>query len=192
MIEENVGRVQPPDCWYFDIENEPTSFRERFPLTKPIAIGWMTPDGPDFWAKNYKRNAPLARGLEWFRDEFWNVAPVVAGHNIRQHDNPIVNGALMRVGLKPLAPRLCLDTLRDLIAMKGVGRSLEALCVYLGLGERKHHLSEAEWEELWPMDTPARRDEVIERCLSDVSLNIEVGRILRERGFLGAPRMWTP
>ena len=196
MLEAVAGRVQPLDCWYFDIENEPTSFRERFPLTKPIAIGWEINGKTNFWAKNHvwRRGGvePLELGLERFRDLFWDVAPIVAGHNVRQHDNPIVNGARMRVGLKPLAPRMCRDTLRDLIGMKGVGRSLEALTIYLGIGERKHHLSEAEWEELWPMDTPARREEVIERCLSDVALNVEIGAILQARGYLKPPRMWRP
>ncbi len=194
-MESSVARYLEDEpafiCRYFDIENEPTSFRERFPLTKPIAIGWETADGtPDFWAKG--RGETLAAGLERFRREFWDCTPVIAGHNIRQHDNPIVNGAMMRVGLKPLAGRMCRDTLRDLIALKGIGRSLEALSVYLELGEHKHHLSEAEWEELWPMDTPARRDEVVTRCISDVRLNVQIGDILQARGYLKPPRMWRP
>ena|SRR5450631_1483522 len=191
MLEAVVGRVQPLDLRYYDIENEPTSFRERFPLTKPIAIGWQQEGGGyAYWAKG--EGVSLEEGLERFRAEFWSTSAVVAGHNVRQHDNPIINGAMLRVGLMPLTPRMCRDTLRDLISLKGVGRSLEALTIYLGLGERKHHLSEAEWEELWPMDTKARREEVIERCLSDVALNVEIGEILQFRGYLRAPRIWKP
>lgn len=174
---------------YYDIENEPTSFRERYPLTKPIAIGWQKVDGgTDYWAKG--EGESLASGLERFRNEFWNIDSIAAGHNIRDHDNPIINGAMLRLGLEPLTPKKCRDTLRDLTSLKGIGRSLEALTIYLGLGDRKHHLSEAEWEDLWSMDTQDKRDTVIDRCLSDVALNVEVGK--RLAGFLHAPKMWNP
>ena len=83
-------------------------------------------------------------------------------------------------------------SLRDLVRLKGVGRSLEALSIYFGLGDRKHHLSEAEWEELWEMDTPAKRAVVIDRCLSDVALNIQIGEILRENEWLNDPKVWRP
>ncbi len=179
-------------AWY-DIENEPTSFRERFPLTKPIAIGWHIDGRTSYWAKN--EGETLAEGLERFRTDCWNPATLVCGHNVRQHDNPIVNAAILRVTAgrgAPLAPKMCCDTLRDLVRLKGVGRSLEALGIYFGLGDRKHHLSEAEWEELWEMDTPDKRDVVIDRCLSDVALNIQIGTILRDNEWLNDPKVWRP
>src|ERR1035437_508511 len=150
-----VARVAPPHIAWYDIENEPTSFRERFPLTKPIAIGWTLDGVTGHWAKG--EGETLARGLERFRVEWWDRCDAIAGHNVRQHDNPIINAAMLRVGLLPLAPKMCRDTLRDLIKLKGIDRSMEALAVYLDMGDRKYHLSEAEWEELWPMDTPSRR-----------------------------------
>jgi hypothetical protein len=181
--------LRTPRVAWFDIENEPTSFRERFPLTKPIAIaaGWDA-SAMWHWAKGGRQT--LAQGLTTWREKFYEPADMVAGHNIRDHDLPIINAAMLRCDLPPLGAKLTLDTLRDLVPLKGVGRSLEALCVYFGLDEHKHHIAEAEWEDLWSMDTPARRAEVVERCSSDVRINMALGKLLANRGWLKPPKVW--
>lgn len=179
---------------YYDIENAPTSFRERYPLTKPIAIAWNIDGQTDYWAKNASDES-LAEGLERFRRDCWTPATLIVGHNIRQHDNPIVNAAILRATAgkgAPLSEKLCRDTLRDLIALKGIGRSLEALCVYFGLGDRKMHLSEAEWEELWEMDTPEKRAVAIDRCQSDVAITIQVSDRLHDNEWLHDAKIWRP
>jgi hypothetical protein len=186
------ARMTPLRVGFYDVENGPTSFREHAPLTLPIAIAWSLDGVEGYWHRNAGRPnlmvkdsiSDLTDGLERFRTEFWDQIDVVCGHNIRQHDNPVLQGARLRCHLAPLKPKLARDTLRDLIVTKGIARSLEAFCLHFELSEGKKHLSETEWEYLWSMETKAKRATVLDRCRSDVRLTIRVAEKLAELGYI--------
>jgi hypothetical protein len=178
----------------FDMETKPTSFRDKFPLAVPIAIAASWGEGfpVECWVGNDTRKG-LVKGLRWFVKNYYEPAYMVSGHNIRDFDLPLINGALLRCGLPPLGPKLVRDTLRNLIHTKAIGRSLENLAVYLGLDAQKMHLAEASWEEAWgfKMDSVVRKL-VEDRCSSDVEITLALEAVLLKRGLLNPPRIWRP
>src|SRR4051794_6444425 len=57
----------------------------------------------------------------------YNTADVVTGHYLRSHDLPLLNDHCMRAGLPLLKPVRVSDTMKDLPAVKGLGKSQENL-----------------------------------------------------------------
>lgn len=175
----------------FDLENRPLSYWYDGQTTAEItaiAAGYE-PDNIQCRAIG-----PVRGGYEemllWFVARY-NAADVVTGHYIRRHDLPIINGALLEAGLKPLKPKLTIDTKEDLIKRKDLSASQEALASMLGLPEPKRHMTQGDWREANRL-TPAGVAKTKERVIGDVVQHMALREALVEIGALGAPKVWRP
>lgn len=129
--------------------------------------------------------------LECFRT-MYDKADLVTGHYIRNHDLPIISGAMVELGLPPLAEKLTCDTKNDLIR-KGAAwsASQENLALMLGLSAPKVHMSNATWREANRL-TPAGLKLTAQRAKGDVIQHMALRAALVKRGLLGPPRQWRP
>lgn len=122
--------------------------------------------------------------------EAYEAADIVTGHFIRGFDLPLLNGALIELGLTPLPARLSQDTKLDLIRFSGHSKSQENLGAMLGLRHPKVGMTQADWREANRL-TPHGLDVVRGRVVGDVRQHIEMRAALLERGMLGPPKLWT-
>lgn len=174
----------------FDIENRPLSYLgQDFTTSDVTAIAWcFGPDEP--------MNVRLlgihdqALILESFRAAY-DQADVVTGHYIRMHDLPIINGAMLELGLPQLAPKSSCDTKLDLTRCKGVSKSQESLAAMLGIEAPKIHMTQADWRSANRLTLDGlRRTE--ERVTGDVRQHMAMRTELLRRGLLRPPKMWRP
>src|SRR5690242_14257247 len=89
----------------FDIENRPLAYLGMdFTSAEitAIAAGWTDEKAVHVWALGDVDLADILLGFKAMYDE----ADIVTGHYIRNHDLPIINGALMELGLPGLGPKL--------------------------------------------------------------------------------------
>jgi hypothetical protein len=177
----------------FDIENRPLSYWYDGKCTAEItAIAWS-------WLGSDEVQCELltlgdARDMVWMLSRFrndYNAADLVTGHYIRRHDLPIINGALMEQGMKPLRPKLTHDTKQDLIKRDGLSMSQEALGAMLGLDSPKVGMTQSDWREANRL-TPEGVLNTRRRVVGDVIQHKELYRALRESGYLKAPKLWRP
>lgn len=132
----------------------------------------------------------MAEMLEGFR-KMYDAADMVTGHNIRGHDLPIINGALIEIGHRPLGPKLTSDTNKDRFKTKDFSWSQENISQTLGLSEDKSHMSNASWREanrLVPRGLRLTRA----RAIGDVKQHMALRARMIRLGLLGAPKMWRP
>jgi len=176
----------------FDIENRPLSYwvpdRPSAEITA-IAAGWTDQKMVHCWMLTRKDDHP-GRILERFV-ELYDKADLVTGHFIRGHDLPIINGALIELGMKPLGPKLTCDTRKDLIRSKDMPLSQEALAEYFELSHGKEHMSQPAWRKanrLGEKGAPLTRARVV----GDVQQHKALRQALLDRGYLKEPRMWRP
>lgn len=123
---------------------------------------------------------PLLRALE--------DADVLSGHNIIRFDLPVLQAEVMRLGLPSLPTRLVQDTIR-LPRAKGFKKGQDNLAVLTGVREEKLPLNFEQWAAAY-----SERDlgTVKERVAGDVRQHMRLREQMRERGWLVAPRMWSP
>jgi hypothetical protein len=118
---------------------------------------------------------------------YYDMADLVTGHYIRKHDLPIINGALLEYGMRPLRPKLTSDTCLDLKATKDISRSQENLSAMLGVEAPKVKMSQLDWRS-------ANRLENIEKTFARVTGDVRQHQQLRlrllELGMLNPPKMW--
>lgn len=118
------------------------------------------------------------------------AAGLVFGHNIRQHDLPMLNAGLLRLHLPPLPPVLTTDTLRDYPKRRGMAANLASFADLYDLGGEKHAMSQHAWEQANQL-TREGVAEARERVVSDVLLQETLRGRLLELGVLKPPRTWT-
>lgn len=126
--------------------------------------------------------------LEAFRAAY-DAADGVTGHYIRGFDLPLLNGALMRLGLPLLGEKLTSDTKIDLVKKGGLSSSQENLGAMFELEHPKVPMNTAKWADanmLLPHGIAITR----KRVVGDVLQHIEMRDEMIERGVLGAPRVW--
>lgn len=185
----------------FDLENRPLAYWFDGETTAEItAIGWKWHDEQDanvFLLRRdgkYLYNGSSAhagrRAIQSFRD-ILTSAGVVYGHNIRTHDLPLFNAALLREGLDPLPELLTSDTLRDYPKRKYMSASLENLAQMYGIEGEKQHMSQIAWETANRLE-PSGLELARGRVVSDVLLQERLRGELVKRGLLGEPRKWRP
>lgn len=127
--------------------------------------------------------------LERFR-EAYDAADIVTGHFIRGFDLPLLNGALMRLGLPLLGSKLTHDTKLDLVKGQGISKSQENLGAMYELRHPKVPMNTASWMAgnlLLPHGIEATK----KRVVGDVRQHVELRAIMLERGHLGAPVAWS-
>jgi hypothetical protein len=176
----------------FDIENRPLSYwvpdRPSAEITA-IAAGWIDVKRVECWMLTRKDSDP-GRILERFV-AMYDQADIVTGHYVLGHDLPIINGALIELGMPLLKPKLVQDTRKHLIRSKDMPLSQEALAEYFGLTYGKEHMSQPAWRKanrLGEAGAPLTRARVV----GDVQQHKALRLALLEKGYLRPPARWSP
>lgn len=186
----------------FDLENRPLAYWYDGQTTSEItAFGWkvlgqgkvhtmlLRPDGSfDFDGRTTLSDR---EAYHYFSREVLGLAGLVFGHNIRRHDLPILNAALLRREMVPLPRLLTQDTLRDYPKRKDMSASLENLAAMYGLGGTKYTMSQPMWEQANRL-TDAGVELARRRVASDVLLQERLRDRLLGLGLLKSPSAWAP
>lgn len=183
----------------FDCECRPMAFYGGDWVTKELtAIAWRFVDEPEdsagVWLLKPSKtlashDAKKRKGLEKFVKAY-NKADIVTGHYIRGFDLPLVNGALIRSGLPPLAPKMAHDTKGDLIRLGGMSKSQQNLGATVQLDHDKESMNTYLWETANALVQEGIR-ETRRRVVGDVQQHVEFREELLSRGALMPPQVWT-
>lgn len=184
-----MGKLRVLD---FDLENRPLSYLgQDFTTAEITAIAWCFDGEP-----KTMRCVLLGRDdprlmLDLFRAAY-NAADMVTGHYIRMHDLPILNGAMVELGLPCLDEKLTCDTKLDLVK-KGpvISASQENLCAMLGLAAPKVHMNTVLWREANRL-TDKGLKLTAARAIGDVIQHMQLRKALLARDLLSAPKIWRP
>lgn len=183
-------KLLPARILHFDIENRPLSYWYDGRCTGEVtAVAWS-------WADDNKVDVALLGTPDLHRMVLkflrcYEAADIVTGHYIRKHDLPILVGGLVEVGAPILPQKLTSDTKLDLITMKDLPASQEALSAYFGLKTPKIHMTQHDWREANRL-TQAGIDKTRQRVVVDVLQHKELRWTLLKHDLLGAPKMWKP
>lgn len=172
----------------FDIENRPLAYMgQDFTSGEITAIAATFIGEKKMYCWLLGEDSPKNM-LVGFR-ELYDQADIVAGHFIRAHDLPIINGALVELGLPPLSDKLTSDSCKDLTKTKYISRSQENLAEMLGVAAVKAHMSNAAWREANRLKSSGI-SRTRTRVISDVLQNIAIREVLIDRNLLGRPKVW--
>lgn len=185
----------------FDCECRPIAWYGGDWVTKqPTAIAWqfiggrgplggtrVAAIGESGFSENVLEEEAEMLGL--FR-EAYDAADIVTGHYIRGFDLPLLNGALMRLGLPLLSAKLTQDTKLDLVRGQGISKSQQNLGAMFELEHPKVPMNTALWAEA-NMLTSAGIAATKKRVIGDVRQHIEMRSVMLERDLLGPVRVWS-
>jgi len=173
-----------------DIENWPISYAgSDFTFADITAIAWSWYGERDVsCAVQTKSDSSRRRMLKAFADAY-READMVTGHNIRRHDLPHLNGALMELGLPPLGRIMVSDTYADLKKRSGISASQENLAEMLDVPAPKIGMSQIKWRAANRL-TPEGLELTRLRVVGDVVQHKALRKVLVERGLLGPARAW--
>lgn len=174
----------------FDIENRPLTYLGpdwNTAEVTAIAAGWSDQQKVHVWALG---ETDLSTMLSEFR-ELYDRADIVTGHYIRKHDLPILNGAMLEVGLPSLSEKMTSDTKMDLVRVGQFSASQENLAEMLGVAEGKYHMNNTKWREANRL-TPEGIRLTKKRVTDDVRQHKALRLALIRAGALKASRMWRP
>lgn len=173
----------------FDIENRPLSYLgSDFTTAEVTAIAWAWTDKPEDVTVYLLGETELPDILAAFLRAY-NAADAVTGHYIRGHDLPMINGALVELGMPVLPDRRVIDTKVDFVRTKGVSLSQESLGAMFRLDHSKVHMNQARWRSANRL-TKEGLALVRERVVGDVQQHIELLNELTAKGYLCPPREW--
>ena len=173
----------------FDIENRPLAYLgQDFTTAEITAVAWCWEGQPETLTAIL-----LTRDMDLLPlDDFvavYDVADLVTGHYIREHDLPVINGALLEAGRPGLGPKATCDTKLDLNRRKYLSASQENLAAVLGVALPKVTMSNADWREANRL-TPAGIEKTYRRVTGDVLQHMALRARLLELGWLGPSRIW--
>lgn len=180
----------------FDCECRPIAWYGGDQVTKqPTAIAWKWV-GSEYHSVAYIGESDRSSHvideeilmLEAFRDAYED-ADIVTGHYIRGFDLPLLQGAMMRLGLPLLGPKLAQDTKNDLVAAQGISKSQENLGAMYELEHPKVGMNTALWG-LGNMLIPEGIEATIDRVVGDVIQHVALRREMLALGHLGPPRLY--
>lgn len=180
----------------FDIETRSLGFHNGGAFkpigSGPIAVSWRILGGEaDDMVAVHWDYAQAEGKLMAFFDDFLSRVDVVLGHNIRDFDLPVLNGWRLELGMRPFKPITFIDTLRHLKKTAGRSRSMANLAASMGIKDEKPHVTDHQWRRAGAGD-PDVLEYIRRRCHDDVVLNIHLYEQLRDRGWLGGRKVWTP
>ena len=136
---------------YFDIENRPLSYLgSDFTTGEVTAISWAWTDRPDNVTVHLLGETDLPEILKAFCDVYAQ-ADMVTGHFILGHDLPMVNGALVELGMPVLPDKRVQDTKVHFVKTKGISLSQESLGAMLRLDAAKVQMNQAKWRAAVPV-----------------------------------------
>lgn len=182
----------------FDVECRPLAWYGGDWVTKqPTAIAWKfvgERGGVEVAVIGQSDRSSLVlfeerEMLEAFRGAY-DAADIVTGHFIRGFDLPLLNGALMRLGLPLLESKLTQDTKFDLVQGQGLSKSQENLGAMFELAHPKVGMNTSRWADgnmLLPRGIVATR----KRVVGDVRQHVEMRATMLDRGLLGPARPWS-
>lgn len=178
----------------FDIECRPITYAgSDFTFGEVTAIGsaWIVKGKPrdkqcGLLSVDHKSMRVMLRDFV----KRYNEADMVTGHFIRGFDLPVVNGALLRLGMHPLEAKLSHDTKNDLLRRKHVSASQESLGAMLGIEAPKIQMTQQDWYEANTLQPKGIR-KTKRRCLGDVVQHVEMREELIRRGWLSQPQVWV-
>ena len=175
----------------FDIENRPlTYWTPDRPSAEVTAIAWAFVDKPEDVQARLLGQVSAREMLEDFVRAY-NEADMVTGHYISRHDLPIINGALLELGMPSLGPKLVQDTSTLLVKKGDLPTSQEALAQMLGVSISKVHMTQPDWREANRL-TYHGLAKTYDRVVEDVKQNMEMRKELLRRKLLKPPRVWRP
>lgn len=172
----------------FDIENRPLSYGGHdytFSDITAIAASWTDSKKVEVWALGEVTTEEMLTEFKKMYDQ----ADIVTGHYIRNHDLPIINGALVEFGMEPLSPKLTSDTKNDLITFTGVSKSQENLGAMFSLSTPKFQMNQTAWRQGNRL-TPEGIALTKKRVVYDVKQHKALRKFLIENNLLGTPKMW--
>lgn len=182
----------------FDVECRPLAWYGGDWVTKqPTAIAWKFVGARDglevaVIGESFDTRRVLDEEramLERFRAAY-DAADIVTGHFIRSFDLPLLNGALMRLGLPLLGAKMTQDTKSDLVRGSGLSKSQQNLGAMFELHHPKVPMNTALWAEanmLLPEGIAATK----KRVVGDVRQHVELRAAMLARGVLGPARPWS-
>lgn len=176
----------------FDLENRPLSYLGSDFTTAEItaiAASWVGDRKVHCWLLTADRDSSMEM-LSGFM-ELYEQADIVTGHNIRRHDLPILNGALLEAGLPQMRAKMSQDTYADLKRRQGVSASQESLAAMLGVPAPKRHMTQVDWREANRL-TDEGLSRTRERVIGDVIQHKHLREELLRIGWLKPPRVWAP
>lgn len=174
----------------FDLENRPLSYMGNdwtSAEVTAIAACWEGGKRVKCWALPQCSPEEMLTRFKAMYDE----ADMVTGHYIRKHDLPILNGALLELGLPLLGAKLTSDTCLDLVRRKDLSASQESLGLMYGLSHPKEHMSQPQWREANRL-TPVGVKETRRRVMGDVRQHMSLRQKLIEARALKPPKVWSP
>lgn len=169
----------------YDVENAPSTYGGGdYVHPKLTAIGWQYLDATRPYSVVFDRRNParMREQAEKFR-RVWEDADFVLGHNIRRHDQKLLDGFYASLDLPLLSRKRQVDTYCDQPKMQGFSRSLENLAARWGCPEEKLRLSEYDWQRAYD-GVPEGLALMRERVESDVRISIWLWQELKERGLM--------
>lgn len=183
----------------FDIENRPLSYwvPDR-PTAEITAIAACWADDPKsmrcwllrpaFTAAEHRR---LMEEMLLGFVELFDQADMVTGHYIRKHDLPIINGALMDLGLPTLGQKLSQDTKLDMVKKADIPATQAYLSAMTKVKASKYDMSQQMWREANRLvDEGLALTE--KRVTDDVRQHMKLRLAMLEAGLLKAPKVWRP
>jgi hypothetical protein len=174
----------------FDIENRPISYLGSDWTTADItAIAWSFCDEKEVHVRIQTKRAGSQRSMLRAFLAALKTADGVTGHNIRRHDLPHINGALLELGIPRLGRVVTSDTYGDIRKMTGISKSQENLCAMLGVEAPKVKMNTATWREANRL-TPAGLEATQHRVVGDVVQHKMLRQKLLDLDLLGPPKVW--
>ena len=181
--------LSPQRILDFDAENRPLSYLGDWTTAEitVIAYKFLPRDSiVCLWQPEFTVQAILEDFVTAYDD-----ADIVTGHNIRKHDLPMVNAALLEHKMPPLRPILVSDTYADLKRRSPGFGSQKTLAAMLGVSAPKVGMSTKGWRGANRFEDEAVQ-RALKRCIGDVKQHVQLRARLLELGWLRAPRRWTP
>lgn len=175
----------------FDIENRPLNYAgQDFTFSDVTAIACCTIGNKRSLSAWVLGDVEPEEMLTGFLERY-TESDMLTGHNIVRHDLPILDGMCLEYGLGPLEPKLVQDTYLHLRRRAGVSGSQESLAEMLGVPVPKVQMSQVAWRQANRL-LPEGLVKTRARAVGDVLQHIEVRRVLLQRNWLRAPKMWNP
>lgn len=175
----------------FDIENRPLSYwiQDR-PTAEVTAIAscWADDIG-SMEVKLLGRDDPEEM-LEFFIDRY-NEADIVTGHYIRKHDLPIINGALLELGMPQLSEKLTSDTKMDMHKKADIPASQEYLSELFNLPADKVYMSQHSWRKANRL-SPEGISAAQKRVSGDVYQHMMLRSYMVDHNLLKPAKVWRP
>jgi hypothetical protein len=179
----------------FDIENRPLHYWYGDATTAEItAIAWAW-YGDTYASVDVLKAPPLgeasARLMLGEFKEAYDAADMVTGHFIRGHDLPVINAALIELGMPTLGAKLTSDTKLDMVKRGKMSVSQKNLAQMLGVEAPKVDMPQSNWRDANRL-TPEGIELTKARVIGDIRQHMALRIKMLERGLLGPPKVWVP